>query len=128
MITFVVPGNPIPKERPRVVKGHTYTPNRTLKAEAVIALAARLAGARPGTNPVKLTARFFRATAQRCDVDNLIKTVLDGLNGIAFADDSQIVMLIAHKGIDRENPRTEIEVSDVPNFTPCDWDRVIDDA
>jgi|SRR5680860_16988 len=33
------------------------------------------------------------------DIDNLTKTVLDGLNGIAFEDDSQVTSLIVNKHI-----------------------------
>lgn len=33
----------------------------------------------------------------RADVDNLVKTVLDGLNGAAFEDDRQVVNIKAFK-------------------------------
>ena len=35
---------------------------------------------------------------KRPDVDNLVKAVLDGLNGIAFKDDCQVVEVHATKG------------------------------
>ena len=53
---------------------------------------------------------FYRSTAHRLDLDNLIKTCLDALNGVAFKDDSQVVGLVARKYIDRGNPRTEGEI------------------
>lgn len=31
------------------------------------------------------------------DVDNIAKTVLDALNGVAYADDSQVVRLVVNK-------------------------------
>jgi Holliday junction resolvase RusA-like endonuclease len=37
------------------------------------------------------------AHTSRPDLDNLIKTVLDALNGIAYTDDKQIVRLGATK-------------------------------
>jgi crossover junction endodeoxyribonuclease RusA len=107
---FTVPGNPIPKARPRVVKGRTYTPARTVQAENAVKLAARRARIPRLDGPVKLTATFYRESAHACDVDNLVKTVSDALNTIAFKDDSQIVWLPAVKTIDRENPRTEVEL------------------
>jgi crossover junction endodeoxyribonuclease RusA len=110
---FVIPGNPIPKERPRVVKGHTYTPKRTLDAEQVVKLYARRARVPRLSGHVKLTASFFRDSAQPCDLDNLVKLVSDALNGIAFGDDRQIVWLSALKAIDRENPRTIVEIEQV---------------
>lgn len=52
------------------------------------------------------------AHTQRPDLDNVIKIVSDGLNGIAFADDSQIVELIGTKvwGIDEY---VEVEIKEV---------------
>jgi len=47
---------------------------------------------------------------RRVDLDNLAKIPLDALNELAWEDDSQIVSLIASKHLDRDNPRTEIEL------------------
>lgn len=111
--SFVVPGNPVPKERPRVVKGRTYTPARTVKAEDLVKFYARKARIPKLTGPVKLTATFYRQDAHACDVDNLAKLVQDALNGLAYEDDRQIVVLTAVKVIDREQPRTEVSVESV---------------
>lgn len=43
------------------------------------------------------------------DTDNYIKSTLDGLNGLLWEDDNQIVDLVAHKYYS-DNPRIEIEV------------------
>lgn len=43
------------------------------------------------------------------DTDNYIKSTLDGLNGLLWEDDNQIVDLVAHKYYS-DNPRVEIEV------------------
>jgi crossover junction endodeoxyribonuclease RusA len=110
MISFVVPGQPQPKQRPRVVKGHTDTPVETLTAEAKVKACARKAAVKPLLGPVHLTVRAYRSDARRVDLDNLAKLVQDALNGIAYDDDSQIVMLTATKWLDRTNPRTEVEV------------------
>lgn len=110
---FVVAGNPVPKERPRVVRGGTYTPMRTLAAEHAISTAARLAGCHPTHAPIWLSVRFYRSTHRRCDLDNLAKTVLDALNGVAYADDSQVIQLEAYKFVDAANPRTEVTVREV---------------
>jgi Holliday junction resolvase RusA-like endonuclease len=49
------------------------------------------------------------------DTDNLVKFVLDGLNGVMFADDRQVVKLVALKLMDSQGEcegRTVIEVSE----------------
>jgi Holliday junction resolvase RusA-like endonuclease len=105
-----VPGNPVPKERPRF-NGHAYTPKRTRDAEDWIrAHTKRLPFL---TGKVVLSLAFFRKDAVPCDIDNLTKLVQDALNGRAWNDDRQIVTLIASKDIDRANPRTEIEIREV---------------
>ena len=43
------------------------------------------------------------------DLDNLLKAVLDGLNGIAYFDDGQVVKLSVEK-VYSFNPRMEIEI------------------
>ena len=49
---------------------------------------------------------------KRPDVDNVIKCVADGLNGIAWRDDSQIVSVLANKFYSTR-PRVEIEITEV---------------
>lgn len=49
--------------------------------------------------------------SKRPDIDNICKAVLDGLNGVAFADDSQITLLIATKEYG-ESPRVEVEIEE----------------
>ncbi|MEG0409311.1 MAG: RusA family crossover junction endodeoxyribonuclease [Bacilli bacterium] len=43
------------------------------------------------------------------DIDNIIKSILDGLNGVAFADDNQVCRIMATKRY-AEVPRVEIEI------------------
>lgn len=49
---------------------------------------------------------FIKHT-KKPDVDNLLKALLDALNGIAYADDAQIVKLSAQK-VYAETPRIEM--------------------
>lgn len=46
------------------------------------------------------------------DLDNVAKAILDGLNAVAFEDDSQIVGLQISKSYG-ERPRAEIQISDL---------------
>ena len=111
-VSFTVEGNPIPKGRPRVTrKGHAYTPRRTREWEECVGWQARMAWEGPPvTGPLKLTMHFYRATAHRVDVDNMVKAVKDALNGIVYEDDSQVMVLTATKAIDRAAPRVTVIV------------------
>lgn len=114
--TFTVDGNPKPKERPRFGRGRGYTTEATRAAEARVAssftenMGIRHTIESPVTGALKVRLRFFRDSMRRVDLDNLSKIPLDALNGLAWGDDSQIVSLIASKHLDRDNPRTEIEL------------------
>lgn len=113
---FTIPGNPRPKERPRFGKGRGYTTQATRDAEARVAssfrdnLGVRHTIETPVTAPLRVRLRFFRDSMRRVDLDNLAKIPLDALNELAWKDDSQIVSLIASKHLDRDDPRTEIEL------------------
>ena len=109
---------PVPKERVRVVRGGSYTPKRVRDYERSVRLAA-MAYAPKGwdkTGPMQLTVRMFTRRAYVDsgiaigDVDNLAKSVLDAMNGVAYGDDSQVVDLQATKAVDRARPRVEVEV------------------
>lgn len=107
-LAFIVSGKPVPKQRPRMTRyGAVYTPIQTTRYERLVAQSARAAGARPAAGPVavEMEIRFpipkswpkrrreaadGQPHTQRPDLDNLVKSVLDGLNGVAFSDDAQV--------------------------------------
>ena len=113
-VTFTVPGKPIAKGRPRFGNGRAFTPQTTVTAEAVIKLAAMEHFAEPISGPVRVSVTAYfslpqswpktrRATligrphTQRPDADNIVKTVTDALNGVAYDDDGQISELRVRK-------------------------------
>ena len=51
---------------------------------------------------------------KRPDIDNVIKTICDGLNGVAYYDDSQVVEVTAEKRYSDE-PRVEVSIEIVEN-------------
>jgi Holliday junction resolvase RusA-like endonuclease len=102
-LSFHIIGEPKSKSRARVTyragRAMSYTPAETVKAEHAVAKAYRDAGgpAEPSsTSTFGLRLSFVCGTRQRRDLDNMTKLVLDGLNGVAFADDSQVTELTAN--------------------------------
>lgn len=91
--TLCLPGDPVPKGRPRVYGGHAITPKRTVRAEERLFAEFRLKypQAKPYQCPVRLEAEFWMSHRGRPDLDNLLKLVLDSLNGVAYVDDAQVV-------------------------------------
>lgn len=112
---FTVPGRPVPKERPRRGRnGRFYTPARTRSYEEKVGWAARSAGVRILPGPVSLTARFYLSRCPPGDLDNYLKAVADGLKGIAYRDDRQVVKMAAEVSrcpVGEE--RVEVEVNSI---------------
>lgn len=77
------------------------------------AVSAALAGISPVSGPVALTATFYRPR-KRGDLDNLLKVTCDALKGIAYHDDEQICQITAYRKEDKENPRVELSVQQIP--------------
>lgn len=96
---FIVPGQPVPKERPRVYKGHAVTPKKTVIAEAAVreAYLKDYFGYEPFEGDVTIMCRFYLQDNRRMDLDNLLKLVQDALNEVAFNDDKQITRVVANK-------------------------------
>lgn len=121
-VSFLVPGEPVGKGRPRIGKvgnhARMFTPAKTASYEGLIALA--------GTNamdgrtllecPVMVEMRIVLAIPQsmskkrkalaiagelfptkKPDMDNVIKAIYDGLNGVVWKDDVQVVDAFVRK-------------------------------
>jgi Holliday junction resolvase RusA-like endonuclease len=124
LLDCIVPGQPVPKGRPRafVCRGFArlYTPAKTVAAERALALLVR-GVARPtcglpahGNLRVKLAFVCARKPGRRPDLDNLVKLVLDALNGVIWADDNQVTELKADMVISGAvSPRTAITVETI---------------
>lgn len=113
-VSFIVPGPIRGKQRPRVTKFGTFTPQQTVNAEAWVRQCAVLAGVRVMEGPIYLELAIWHAIPAswsrkkrdqalsmnlmptcKPDIDNVVKLIGDSLNGIAWADDKQIVTLQA---------------------------------
>ena len=125
-VEFTVYGKPQGKQRPRFSRRSSsiYTPAKTRSYERQIAKAYTTAanGFSFGDKPVEIwiTAVFPKAKTSKKeyptikpDIDNIQKAVFDGLNGIVYSDDKQIISAVAHKTfckLDGEEPRLLVTV------------------
>lgn len=123
MIRFVVDGTAVPKQRPRITRGRqAYTPKKTRDYEERVRRAFRSSyrGAEPvyhGGIAVRVcievvqgipkswsNSKHLRAekgeivpTSRNGDLDNIAKSILDALNGVAYDDDCQVTRLAISK-------------------------------
>ena len=99
MIAFTIPGRPVPKARPRLGvrgrKAYVYTPPETREYERLVGWVAKSAGCRPVEGPVSVALSVY--VKGRLDADNIAKSILDGLNGVAYEDDDQVIELLVRK-------------------------------
>ena len=125
-VCFVVPGRPVPKARPRFgTGGRVFTPSVTLAAERAVASAAWRVWPREAAFsdcPCEIEALFTYAVPASwskrrrlaalagevpmvagADIDNLLKLVLDGLNGGPITDDSRVVAVAGRKAYGPED-------------------------
>jgi len=132
-LELVIPGEPVPNARARKGRGgHFYTPAATqafrerVQAAWMVEGRVKLAD-RPllasvefihGHSPSNLkkngAARSGAPEWPRADIDNLVKGVLDALNGLAYKDDSQVVGLVAFQrfAAQGEEPHTVLSLSE----------------
>lgn len=115
IVNFEVPGDPIPKGRPRFARRgtfvQTYTDSKTIEYETRVATKARMAIG--SSEPLKghltvflylrytVPASYTKKRKEAClngleypkriDLDNCYKSITDAMNGIVYVDDSQIV-------------------------------------
>ena len=137
MVTITIVGEPMAKARPRVsIRGRyakAYTPQKTINYENLVKVeyhsqkgkyfckestlrASIIAYFKMPKNVskrkyVSMVNGSLRPT-KRPDLDNIAKIVLDALNGVAYADDSQICELYITKYYS-EQPRVVLRLEEI---------------
>jgi crossover junction endodeoxyribonuclease RusA len=108
-VAFTVSGRPVPKQRPRLGRnGNIYTPKNCREYEKAVGWAARRLFRNPLEGPVELHVRLY-LNSKGGDLDNYIKAISDGLNGVAWLDDSQVERIMASMTV-KENAAERAEV------------------
>ena len=134
---FVVLGAPIGKGRPKFStfngRAIAYTPQKTVNYENLVKISFQQSGEKAFDKSVQLTATikaFFSIPksvskskrdlmlngyilpTKKPDTDNIAKSVLDALNGLAYYDDAQICELHVYKAYS-EMPRVEVFIDEI---------------
>lgn len=135
ILKFTVPGEPVGKGRARAARTkmgvRMFTPEKTRSYEAIVrSISAEAMGTMtPIEGPVAMHLKaFFSApkslskadkelakrdalpVTKKPDVDNIAKSLADGMNGIVYRDDAQVFSVTASKFYS-DRPRVEVEIT-----------------
>ncbi len=129
-VCFKVMGKPQGKARPRLSRHGVYTPQSTVQYENKIRAAYKEAAPKEFfciDVAVEVHAYFpipksWSAEKQvhamvgdfapgKPDVDNILKIVMDGLNGYAYSDDALVTKAVCHKRYAARGEEGRIEVT-----------------
>ena len=140
MIEFRYYGDAVGKARPRYARRgdyvHTYTPRNTQVFEEAIKHHCKTACKKdfpmyPKDTPVKVDVRIAVAIpkswskkkrekaindeifpTKKPDLDNVLKSIYDAMNGFAYEDDSQICMTFAERYYTGGEPFIDVKVEE----------------
>lgn len=125
----VVTGKIRGKARPRVCRGHAFTPKDTIEYEKLVRECYKKQDGRYLEGSIKaLIIAYYKIPksytkkrvqvirdglekpTKKPDADNIGKVILDSLNGVAYKDDSQIVELRVIKRYTEDDERVEFNL------------------
>lgn len=125
----VVTGKIRGKARPRVCRGHAFTPKDTVEYEKLVREFYQEQDGRYLEGSIKaLIVAYYKIPksytkkrvqairnglekpTKKPDADNIGKIILDSLNGVAYKDDSQIIELRVIKRYTEDKERVEFEL------------------
>lgn len=126
-IKLIIPGEPVAKARPRITEYGAYTPAKTKNYESLVKELYFIKHGQTlldGELSVNIKAYFKIPKSiskkkremminkdirpiKRPDLDNVMKSITDALNGVAYKDDSQIVSANIEKFYSEE-PRVDV--------------------
>lgn len=130
----VIEGKIKGKARPRfsTKTGRAYTPNDTVSYENWVKLCYKEQSNKYFEGALKVDIEVFypipksyskkkvkaiseglEYPTKKPDIDNIVKIILDSLNGIAFKDDSQVTDLVVSKRYTLKKERVVLEIKDI---------------
>ena len=131
MIQFKIPGPPVGKQRPRVTRHGTYTPQKTAeyeklvqdiykinrfpKLEGYLSMSVSAYYPIPKSTSKKKKDMMLKGILlpdKKPDVDNVLKCICDALNKVAYDDDKQIISMNIVKYYS-ENPCVVIRLEEI---------------
>lgn len=140
-VKFSVIGQIAGKGRPRFTsKGgffKAYTPKKTKDYEELIAYSFRLTGAEKSVKALRVKIFVFKKIPKsttkkmtqalldkvyQCtvkpDIDNIVKVVLDALNGVAYNDDIQVAELAVIKNFTDDQEKLLVILEEIGDCRP----------
>ena len=137
-VNFTIPGKAQAKQRPKFNRfsGRAYTPKQTVEYENWVKTCylEKYRGQKPLEKPLKVKIIAYyevpRSASEKKklqmlhneifptikpDTDNIAKSILDSLNGIAYKDDKQVVDLRVRKQY-AEVPSVSVWISEVQKY------------
>lgn len=116
-VEFTIPGEPVGKQRPKASfqQKRIYTPEKTINYESFVkhcyygnphfcerqvAVDIKAYMPIPSSASKKKQQQMLEEIirpSKKPDLDNVVKSILDGLNGVAYTDDKQVIRITAEK-------------------------------
>jgi len=108
----MVTGPPVAWHRVQTRNGQAFKHKADREYQAIVRQRAQLACPigwdRDGD--FRLHFQFYLHNRRRRDLDNLVKQIMDSLNGVIYHDDSQVSQFAASKELCKKNPRLVVEI------------------
>jgi len=114
-VKLIIPGRPVPAVRmTQRSKFKSRQAQRYLDFKTSLGWEARRWIRTPSAKDFEVNAVAYISPTKDMDVDNLAKSYLDGLNGVVWIDDKQVVKLTVEKRFvfRAEEQRSEIEIKE----------------